>query len=200
MPPPPLPAQPTLILLAGANGAGKSTLHRLVLGPRTRLPFVNADAIQRDELRDPDPSASYQAARLAAERRAAHLAAGESFVTETVFSHPSKLELLRDARTRGYRLIVLHIGVERLDTNLSRVARRVRRGGHGVPEHKVGTRRDRGGALIREAVLMADRAGVFDNSAEGRPPTRHLWFRGGVETRRLAPLPDWIAALYDRPR
>ena len=196
MPVPPLPAQPTLILLAGANGAGKSTLYDIVLGPRTALPFVNADLIQRNELRDPDPVASYRAAEIAADRRRAHVKAQESFVMETVFSHPSKLEFMREARAAGYRLVVYHIGVQDADMNVARVAARVNRKGHPVPEDKIRARRARGEALIREAVRLADLAGVFDNSRAGTPPTRHLWYRNGVETRREPPLPDWIARLY----
>ncbi len=51
--------KPSLILLAGQNGAGKSTLYQTRVVPSFAGPFINADLIQRDELRDasmPAPS------------------------------------------------------------------------------------------------------------------------------------------------
>lgn len=84
----------TLYVLAGPNGAGKSTLYEQVLrhDPVSRsAPFINADLIQREILRDPDMEAAYEAARLAEARRRERLARSESFITENTFSHPSKL-------------------------------------------------------------------------------------------------------------
>lgn len=54
--------KPTMIVLAGPNGAGKSTLYETRIAPSFAGPFINADIIQRDELRDPSPAASYEAA------------------------------------------------------------------------------------------------------------------------------------------
>lgn len=59
--------RPGLVLLAGPNGAGKSTLYQTRVAPSFAGPFINADLIQRDELKDPSMEASYQAARIAAE-------------------------------------------------------------------------------------------------------------------------------------
>ncbi|MHA7887264.1 hypothetical protein [Roseicyclus sp.] len=50
--------RPSLVLLAGPNGAGKSTLYQTRVAPRFAGPFVNADIIQRDELRDPSMEAA----------------------------------------------------------------------------------------------------------------------------------------------
>jgi predicted ABC-type ATPase len=59
-----------------------------------RGPFINADIIQRDELKDASMAASYRAAEIAGARRSALLDARKSFATETVFFHPSKLEII----------------------------------------------------------------------------------------------------------
>ncbi|NNU79888.1 hypothetical protein HMH01_05475 [Halovulum dunhuangense] len=98
-----------MIVLAGANGAGKSTLYATRVAPNFRAPFINADIIQRDELGDASPDAAYEAARIAASRCQDFLNRVEDFVTETVFSHPSKLDLLHDARARGFDIILMHI-------------------------------------------------------------------------------------------
>lgn len=40
------------VLVAGSNGAGKPTLYEARVTPSFACPFVNADLIQRDRLRD----------------------------------------------------------------------------------------------------------------------------------------------------
>src|SRR4030095_16891974 len=149
--------KPTMIVLAGPNGAGKSTLYKVRVAPSFAGPFINADIIQRDALRDPSPAAFYEAAQIASSRRADYLAQGRDFVTETVFSHPSKLALIDKARTRGFTVIVMHIGVAPPDLSGARVGARVEEGGHIVPEDKIRARYTRGAPFIRAAILKADR-------------------------------------------
>lgn len=103
--------RPSLVLRAGANGAGKSTLHQTRVAPSFAGPFINANIIQRDELRNPSMQASYHAARIAEARRSEMLDARQSFATETVFPHPSKLKIIDAARARDYLVIVMHVGV-----------------------------------------------------------------------------------------
>ena len=48
----------SLVLLAAPNGAGKTTLYQTRVAPSFAGPFINADLIQRDELRDAAMGAS----------------------------------------------------------------------------------------------------------------------------------------------
>jgi predicted ABC-type ATPase len=188
--------RPSLVLLAGPNGAGKSTLYETRVAPHFAGPFVNADIIQRDELRDPSMDAAYKAARIADARRAELLAARRSFATETVFSHRSKLELIDAGRAHGYLIVVMHIGIDSPDLSVARVRARVGEGGHDVPEDKVRARFDRNQPLIREAVLRADRGMVFDNSRLNEPPRQMLVFAGGRLAKAAPILPGWILRAY----
>lgn len=54
--------RPSHVLLAGPNGAGKTTLYQIRVAPSFAGPFVNAEIIQRDELKDTSMAASYKAA------------------------------------------------------------------------------------------------------------------------------------------
>lgn len=56
---------PKLILIAGPNGAGKSTLFETRVATSFAGPFINTDIIQRNEMGDASPSASYEAAKIA---------------------------------------------------------------------------------------------------------------------------------------
>lgn len=188
---------PTMIVLAGPNGAGKSTLYQTRVAPSFAGPFINADIIQRDELRDPSPAASYEAARIASSRRTDYLSRGRDFVTETVFSHPSKLELIDEARTKGFTVIVMHVGVDTPDLSVARVGTRVEEGGHIVPEDKIRARYVRGAPFIRAAVLKADRGMVLDNSRINQPPSHCLTFANGRLVFAMPRLPGWIQSVYE---
>ncbi|AGL25837.1 hypothetical protein J113_02615 [Mycobacterium tuberculosis CAS/NITR204] len=94
---------------------------------------------QRLQQRWPDDPTShaYQAAQVAADTRARLIDLGRPFIAETVFSHPSKLELIRTARTAGYT-VVLHVLVIPEGLAVERVRHRVAAGGHDVPETRQG--------------------------------------------------------------
>jgi predicted ABC-type ATPase len=160
----------TLVLhvLAGPNGAGKSTFVARVLQPVTHLPFVNADQIAAERWPGEELEHAYQASRAAADRRRQMLAAGESFITETVFSHHSKVALVTQAVAFGY-LVNLHVILIPADLAVQRVAERVRRGGHDVPEEKIQSRYARLLKLVVDARALADRTTFYDNSLAKAP-------------------------------
>ena len=179
-------ADPVLDVIAGPNGAGKSTLYEAVIRPATHLEFVNADVIAAKQWPEDPAAKSYDAAVVAAQRRSQLLAARSSFVTETVFSHESKVELVRTAVDAGY-LVTLHVVMVPEALAVARVANRVDIGGHAVPEHKVRERYERLWPLVAAAIGFADRATVYDNSRARRP------FRVVVRFERgsLVGAPDW---------
>ncbi|MHA3685374.1 hypothetical protein ACXR2W_14090 [Leucobacter sp. HY1908] len=84
-------------ILAGPNGAGKSTYVERVLGPTMGLPFVNADNIAREQRPESPEAFSYEAAQIAAAVRHHYFQERRSFITETVFSHVSKRDLVAEA-------------------------------------------------------------------------------------------------------
>lgn len=188
--------RPTMFMLAGPNGAGKSTLYELAIKPRIAAPFINADLIQRDELNDRSMVASYQAAHIAEERRQACLADGRDFVSESTFSHPSKLALIHEARAAGFRVVMYHVNVQSADLSVLRVAHRTGEGGHDVPEDKIRERFERNQALIRDAVLSADLAFVFDNSRLNQRAELVIRFKHGRVTWFANRMPSWARELY----
>lgn len=161
-------SDPVLHLLAGSNGAGKSTFVARVLQPVTALPFVNADVIAADRWPDAAAEHAYEASLLAAEQRARLMADRASFITETVFSHESKVDLVRTAVEAGY-LVRLHVILVPVDVTVGRVDQRVRAGGHEVPEGKIRERYARLWALVARARDVARKAEFYDNSSARTP-------------------------------
>ncbi len=129
-------ADPVLHVIAGPNGAGKTTFYARILAPATHLEFVSADVIAADRWPGTEVEHAYDAAELATVARAERIGACRSFATETVFSHESKVALLRDAEAAGYR-VTLHIVLIPEELAVARVVDRVTHGGHHVPEDKI---------------------------------------------------------------
>lgn len=182
-------SDPVLHVIAGPNGAGKTTFYVKILEPATHLEFVNADVIATQRWPGTEVEHAYEAARLAAAERAQRIQARQSFATETVFSHESKVALLRDAEEAGYR-VSLHIVLISEDLAVARVVSRVSHGGHHVPEDKV---RDRFGRLwghLRDAIEVVDDAQVYDNATAAEPFRLVASFLNGQLTG-TAQWPPW---------
>lgn len=96
------------------------------------------------------------------------MARGESFITETVFSHPSKLALIEAAQEAHY-WVSLHVVLVPEELTVVRTRLRLRQGGHSVPEDKVRQRYRRLWPLIEQAIDAADEVFVYDNSSARRP-------------------------------
>jgi predicted ABC-type ATPase len=153
-----------LDLVVGCNGAGKSSFVEFTLAPL--LPqsvFVNADEIAEQRWPDDPAGHAYDAARVAAQTRAKLIELRQSFIAETVFSHPSKLELIDAAHAADYT-VVLHVLLIPEELAVQRVRHRVSAGGHDVPENKIRERYQRLWALVAAAIVRSDAATVYDNS------------------------------------
>jgi len=191
---------PVLHVIAGPNGAGKTTLYEQVIEPTTHLPFVNADHIAARDWPGAEVSHGHEAAARAAAERDQLIDARRSFVTETVFSHSSKVDLVAAARHAGY-LITLHVVMIPADLAVLRVADRVSRGGHDVPEEKIRTRWTRLWAYVADAAAVADDVVIYDNSKAKHPLRVVARLHNGQPTT-AAELPSWtpdeLAALLVR--
>jgi predicted ABC-type ATPase len=177
---------PVLHLVAGPNGAGKTTFYERVLGPATKLPFVNADHIASERWPDDPAGHAYEAAELAERRRRDLIRDRRSFAAETVFSHPSKLDLLHEAKAAGY-LVYLHVILVPEDLTVARVQVRRELGGHDVPEEKIRTRFRRLWLLVRQAIAVVHEAEILDNSRAATPFRRVARYDEG----RLVGVADW---------
>lgn len=193
-------AEPVFYLLAGPNGADKSSLHRAAVKDGlipANAEFVNADLHERDHLQHiADLHKRSEAARDWADtRRATLIASGTSFVSETVFSHPSKISLIRQAQAVGFVVVLLVVCMDQPERLLLRVRQRVSEGGHDVPDQRILDRYPRTLANLRQAVRQANMAMLCDNPGEiGERFTgpKRIAICRGANTRILhTPLPQW---------
>ncbi|WP_238542004.1 hypothetical protein [Pseudomonas sp. GM50] len=90
-----------------------------------------------------------------------------SFTFETVMSDVSKIELLQQAQMAGYRVYVYYVATADPEINVARVAYRASIGGHDVPPDKIRSRYKRSLDNLSDAILVSNRAYIFDNSQDG---------------------------------
>ena len=89
------------------------------------------------------------------------------FSFETVFSHSSKLDIMREAVEAGYKVYLYFVSTESAEINKFRVEARQTKGGHSVPPDKIAQRYERALGLMHDAAQLAYQAYFFDNSDEG---------------------------------
>ena len=183
-----------LWLLAGGNGAGKSTFYRTQLESHG-IAFVNADILARQLYPQNPEMHSYEAARIAEEIRVRLLLEGRTFCFETVFSHPSKIDFIAQAKTFGYEVILVFIHLESITLNLARVQQRVKEGGHFVPEAKVSEQVPRTLQNIRRTLPLCDRVYLLDNSRLDDPFRKVAELRDGNLLAIQQALPSWAEEL-----
>jgi predicted ABC-type ATPase len=160
-----------------------------MLSPITHLPFINADIIARHHWPNDTEGHAYEAARLAGQAREKAITEGLSFIARTVFSHPSKLDLIVRARDADY-LVHLHVVLVPEELSVVRVRLRAEQGGHGVPEEKIRARYHRLWGLVAQAIGRADEATVYDNGNARHPFRRVAQLERG--RAMVAPrLPVW---------
>jgi len=175
-----------LDLVVGPNGSGKSTFVRLVLMPTwPAATFVNADEIARQRWPAEPMAHSYDAAVVATATRSRLIELDRPFIAETVFSHPSRLDLVQAAKAAGY-FVALHVLMVPEELSVARVAYRVAAGGHDVPEEKIRARHRRLWPVVASAAALADSATFWDNSGYDGPRTAALLTDGLV-----VGLPHW---------
>lgn len=183
-----------LDLVVGPNGAGKSTFISRIIQPNWRAAHVvNADDIAARTWPDDPSGHAYDAARVAEQTRARLIELRQPFIAETVCSHPSKLDLIRDATATGF-YVALHVVMVPVELAVARVRARVAAGGHDVPEVKIRERHARLWPIVADAIPMCDAATCWDNAGRDGPYRVAEFIRGFPV--RAPHWPPWAPATF----
>lgn len=191
---------PNLLILAGPNGSGKTTFASQLLAHEWGRDCVSINA---DELANQlggwnNPECILRAQIMVREQLAQALQQKHDILYETVFSHPSKLELIRQALTLGYFVRLFFICTESPRVNIERVADRFASGGHTVPGDKVTNRYNRALMYGAEAMKLVQRGYLYDNtaSAADTPNSFKPIFRtiDGQHVKLYSPIETWPKA------
>lgn len=183
-----------LWLIAGGNGAGKSSFYTTRL-ESLGLPFVNADILAKQLYPEQAEQYSYEAAKIAESMRMQLLQQGRTFCFETVFSHPSKIDFIAQAKSMGYEIVLVFVHLESISLNQARVSQRVSEGGHSVPAEKVSSRIPRTLHNIKQALPLCDRCYLLDNSRLDDPFRQIAEIHDGQLALKVTSIPEWAKSL-----
>lgn len=160
---------PRFLIIAGPNGSGKSTAYeQSVVELRGRaFRIINPDFLATRLERVDNLSGSE--ANLEALRRIeswleTSILAGHSVGVETVLSTEKYRRLVKKAKSLGFEVQLIYVMLEAVELNVERVALRVRRGGHGVPEEKIRSRHKKSLAQLPWFFAHSELALIYDNS------------------------------------
>jgi predicted ABC-type ATPase len=125
----------------------------------------------------------------------------KKFSFETVFSHESKLDIMREAVEAGYKVYLYFVCTESPEINKFRVKEvRLKEGGHDVPEDKIESRYYRSLELLYDAAQIAYQAYFFDNSDEEFKSFAHFKQIKGKKKwdkiQDIAAVPQWFLKYY----
>lgn len=124
-----------LYIISGPNGAGKTTASYSVLPKILQCKeFVNADEIARGLSPFNPESVAIEAGRLMLSRINDLLRRNESFSIETTLATRSYFRLIEKAHQQGYEVTLLFFWLKSPEQAMERVAERVSKGGHNIPQ------------------------------------------------------------------
>lgn len=112
-------------------------------------------------------SHSYEGSFVAAFIRHLSITQERSFSFETVMSHPSKIDEIRDlVENHGYRAYLYFVCIDDPSVNIARIKDRVAKGGHDVDDYRVEDRYFKTLKLLHKVLPFCYRAYLFDNSGK----------------------------------
>jgi predicted ABC-type ATPase len=198
------PRRAEITVLAGVNGAGKSSIGGAYLRAQG-AEYYNPDEVARAASaaspglgqRDANAFAWQEGKR----RLEAAIAAGSAFTFETTLGGETITQLLVDAATQGAVVRIWFAGLESVELHLQRVAARVKKGGHDIPETDIRRRWVGSHANLIRLIPYVTDLRAYDNSVErdpatGAPPEPRLVL--AIEAQRLTFPP--VDRLGDTPQ
>lgn len=193
-------AHPGIYALAGANGAGKSSIAGEVFA-RNGGAYFNPDVVAA-ALRRESPSLAVEEANGLAWQHGLKLLRGAidrgyRYAFETTLGGGTITATLLDAATRGIAIHVWFCALESADLHVARVAARVRRGGHDIPEGKIRERYDASRRNLVRLLPHLEGLRAYDNSEESAAPEPRLVLE--MRARRIARVEIETAPHWARP-
>ena len=183
---------PNLYIIAGCNGSGKTTASFTILPEILKCKeFVNADEIARGLSPFQPEKVAIQAGKLMLRRIVELMHEKVDFAIETTLSTKTYLHTIKNARENGYEISLIFLWLENVELAIGRVASRVQKGGHNIPDDVVKRRYERGlYNFFNYFKFEVDNWSLFDNSqiplkmiAEGGKNDIQISYYGGIWNR-----------------
>lgn len=133
---------PQIIIISGPNGAGKSTSSSALIP--ADVPYINADEIAKTLTKGSNANNDMEASRLLLAQWDQFAEERRSFAIETTLASRSLAPKVRRLQEIGYKFQLYYFWLPSPDMAVSRVAERVKLGGHHIPEDVIRRRYEAG--------------------------------------------------------
>lgn len=160
---------PIIYILAGPNGTGKTTYYNTAVEQGyidPLLPFVNVDNICRDELGGYSKENSSKAEIIARQRIKKYTESKESFMIESNLALQADYDWIGNMQKAGYEVCLYFLCTSIIDINIERVQKRVKEGGHNIPEAIVRQRYNNGLMYLKGKLHTYNEVTLIDNSED----------------------------------
>lgn len=161
-----------LYLFAGPNGSGKSTIiaeyikeHNLK-NVEYICPDIYAQSIFSNIENEKDRYIS--AIKFSEYKRTKLLNENKPLIVETVLSRVDKIDFVKLAKEKGYKVISVFVCTDSPEINIERVKRRVVEGGHDVPIDRLKDRYYKSLENLKPLYETSDEIYVYDNTIKPR--------------------------------
>jgi len=157
---------PHIFIIAGPNGAGKTTSAASLLPDFLKCEeYVNADGIAAGLSQFKPEAVALGAGRVMISRIHELIKQRKSFAFETTLSSRSFVSLLKECKREGYSTSILFLWLQSPALAIKRVALRVSKGGHSIPEETIVRRYKKGlQNLFRLYMPIINNWSLLDNS------------------------------------
>ncbi|WP_315109969.1 zeta toxin family protein [Clostridium intestinale] len=152
-------------IFAGVNGAGKTSIYKSIYYEENKdEKRINTDEMVARVGSWKDNNLQIQCAREAVKLIKQYISQGISFNQETTFSGKSIIKNIKEAKSRGFYIVMNYVGVESPKIATERVRLRVSKGGHGIPDDTIERRYYDSLSNLNLAIELCDEINIYDNS------------------------------------
>ena len=146
-------------IIGGVNGVGKSSFTGVLKECSTDLGII----VDVDRITAELGQGALAGGKAALRKINECMEKGVSFTQETTLSGRKTETTAKTVRELGYHVRLFYIGLDSASESLARIANRVRRGGHDIPENDVERRFAGRWEAVAKVLPYCDEAEFYDN-------------------------------------
>jgi predicted ABC-type ATPase len=189
--------KPQFVMLAGPSGSGKTTFVKNNPALQEAIPHLVTPDVFQERFADlPDEESRPKCVELANAQKRELIESRESFMQESLLGSEAKVQDLVRMKERGYETTLIYMCLEDPRMNESRVRHRVETGGNFVPQEIIARDYDRSLENLPKALLIADKARLYDNSKGDSPHQLLVTVEQGIATEHVERMPGWVERAF----
>ena len=146
-------------IIGGVNGVGKSSFTGVLKERSTDLGMI----VDVDKITAELGGNTLEGGKAALRKISECIDKGISFTQETTLSGRKTEATAKQVRDLGYHVRLFYIGLDSAEESLSRIANRVKRGGHDIPHDDVVRRFAGRWEAVAKVLPYCDEAEFYDN-------------------------------------